>query len=114
MANNIPFQPMGKTYKISCPTANTAVTIAVTSDSPCQQYSVACHTDSSKPIYFRISTSNVAAVLPDATGQYSMLLPPSSKDIVTGPQCSSTTTVYVSAISEANNGEMYVTPGEGL
>ena len=114
MANNIAFQPMGKTYKISCPTANTAVTIAITSDSPVQQYAVACHTDASKPIYFRISTSNVAAVIPDATGQYSQLVPPSARVVVTGPQVTNTTTVYVSAISEANNGEMYVTPGEGL
>ena len=114
MANNIAFQAMGKTYKISCPTANTAVTIAITSDSPVQQYAVACHTDATKPIYFRISTSNVAAVIPDATGQYSQLVPPSSRVIVTGPQVSNTTTVYVSAISENNNGEMYITPGEGL
>ena len=114
MANNIPFQAMGKTYKIACPLANTAVTIAITSDSPCQQYSVACHTDSTKPIYFRISTSNVAAVVPDATGQYSQLVPPSARVIVTGPQVSNTTTVYVSAICENNNGEMYITPGEGL
>ena len=114
MANNIAFQAMGKTYKISCPTANTAVTIAISADSPCQQYAVACHTDASKPIYFYISKSNVAAVIPDATGQYSQLLPPSSRVIVTGPQVSNTTTVYVSAICENNNGEMYVTPGEGL
>ena len=114
MANNIAFQAMGKTYKIACPTANTAVTIAITADSPVQQYAVACHTDASKPIYFRISTTNVAAVLPTATGEYSQLLPPSARIIVTGPQCSNTTTVYVSAISESNNGEMYVTPGEGL
>ena len=114
MANNIAFQAMGKTYKIACPTANTAVTIAISADSPCQQYAVACHTDATKPIYFRISISNVAAVLPDATGQYSQLVPPSARVIVTGPQVSNTTTVYVSAISEANNGEMYITPGEGL
>ena len=114
MANNIPFQAMGKTYKVACPTANTAVTIAVTADSPCQQYAVACHTDAAKAIYFRISTTNVAAVLPTSTGEYSQLVPPSARVIVTGPQCSNTTTVYVSAISESNNGEMYVTPGEGL
>ena len=114
MANNIAFQAMGKTYKISCPTANTAVTIAINADSPVQQYAVACHTDASKPIYFLISTTNVAAVLPDETGQYSQLLPPIARVIVTGPQCSKNTVVYVSAISEANNGEMYVTPGEGL
>jgi len=114
MANNIPFQPMGKTYQIQAPTANTAVTIAITSDSPCQQYLLATHVDSSKPGYVRISGSNVAAALPTASGGYSMLVPPTSRIIVTGPQVSPTTTVYVSLISENNNAEVYVTPGEGL
>lgn len=114
MANNIAFQPMGKTYKIAAPTANTAVTIPVTADSPCQQYLLATHTDASKPGYARISTSNVAAVLPTDTGSYAMLVPPTSRIIVTGPQCGPNTTVYVSLISENNNAEIYVTPGEGL
>ena len=114
MANNIPFQPMGKTYQIQAPTANTAVTIAVYADSPSQQYLLATHVDASKPCYVRISTSNVAAVLPNAAGQYAMLVPPSSRIIVTGPQCTNASPVYVSLISENNGGEIYVTPGEGF
>lgn len=38
MANNIAFQPMGKTYKIEAPSANTAVTIPILADSPSNQY----------------------------------------------------------------------------
>ena len=87
MANNIAFQPMGKTYKIAAPTANTAVTIAITADSPCNQYYFSNHEAAGKGAYVRISESNVAAVLPDATGQYTMLVPPSTRVIFTGVQC---------------------------
>jgi len=114
MANNIPFQAMGKTYQIQAPTANTAVTIAISSDSPVQQYLLATHTDATKPCYVRIATSNVAAQLPNAAGGYSMLVPPTSRIVITGPQVSPNTSVYVSLISENNNAECYVTPGEGF
>lgn len=114
MANNIPFQPMGKTYQIQAPTANTAVTIPIVADSPCQQYLLATHTDASKPCYVRVSTSNVAAALPTANGSYSMLIPPSSRVVITGPQTGPNTTVYVSLISENNGAEAYVTAGEGF
>jgi len=114
MANNIAFQPMGKTYKIEAPFANTAVTISVTADSPCNQYYMSNHQAAGKGCYVRISTSNVAAVLPTASGEYSMLVPPSTRLVFTGPQCSSSTAVYVSMIGENNDAEIYVTPGEGL
>lgn len=114
MANNIAFQAMGKTYKIEAPSANTAVTIAVNADSPSNQYYLSNHQAAGKSCYVRISTSNVAAVIPTADGQYSMLVPPSTRLVFTGPQCSTTKTVYVSMIGEDNNAEIYVTPGEGL
>ena len=114
MANNIAFQPMGKTYKISAPVANTAVTIAVYADSPSNQYYFSNHEAAGKGCYVRISTSNVAAVLPDATGQYSILIPPSTRLVFTGPQVTNSSPVYVSMIGENNNSEVYVTPGEGL
>ena len=114
MANNIPFQPMGKTYQIQAPTANTAVTIPITSDSPCQQYLLATHTDASKPCYVRVASSNVAAALPTVNGSYSMLVPPSSRVVITGVQVGPNNTVYVSLISENNGAECYVTPGEGF
>jgi len=114
MANNIAFQPMGKTYKISAPTANTAVTIQVTADSPSNQYYFSNHEAAGKGCYVRISTTNVAAVLPDSTGQYSILVPPSTRLVFTGPQCTNSSPVYVSMIGENNGAEIYVTPGEGL
>ena len=113
MAINSAFMPCGKTYQLSAPTANTAVTIAITADAPCQQYLLATHNDASRPCYVRIATSNVAASLPTSSGSYALLVPPNSHLVVTGPQVSATTTVYVSLISENNNGECYVTPGEG-
>lgn len=114
MANNIAFQPMGKTYKIEAPTANTAVTLAIYADSPSNQYYLSNHEAAGKGNYVRISTSNVAAILPTAAGQYAMLVPPSTRVVFTGPQCTNTTPVYVSLIGENNNAEIYVTPGEGL
>lgn len=114
MANNIAFQPMGKTYKISAPVANTAVTIAVYADSPSNQYYFSNHEAAGKGCYVRINTTNVAAVLPDSSGQYSMLVPPSTRLVFTGPQSTSSSPVYVSMIGENNNAEIYVTPGEGL
>jgi len=115
MANNIPFQPMGGTFKIVLPTANTAVTIEVTSDSPSNQYLLGNHDASNKPVYVRIGTSNVTATLPDANAAgNTVLVPVNCKFVLSGPQTSASKTVYVSAIAEHNNAEVYITPGEGM
>lgn len=115
MANNIAFQPMGNTYKISLPTANTAVTIEVTSDSPSNQYLMGNHDAANKPVYVRVGTSNVTATLPaSGTPGNTMVVPANCKFVLSGPQTSSTKTVYVSAIAEHNGAEVYITPGEGL
>ncbi len=115
MANNIAFQPMGKTYQI---TANvTGNTIAITLDSPVNQYLVVSHEKTNgtgHPVYVRISTSNVAAALPTGSGGYSIPIPPGHMFVFTGPQCSNSTAVYVSAIAETDSPEIYITPGEGL
>ena len=115
MANNIAFQPMGSTYKISLPTANTAVTIQITSDSPSNQYLMGNHDAANKPVYIRVGTSNVAATLPNAnTPGNTVLVPANCKFVISGPQTNSGKVVYVSAIAEHNNAEVYITPGEGL
>lgn len=114
MANNIAFSPMGKTYSIACPTANTAVTIQVVADSPCNQYMIGNHDTNDKPLYVRISATNNAAVLPTANGSYGLMVPADTVIVLTGPQCGPGNPVYVSAIGEDNNVELYVTPGEGL
>lgn len=118
MANNIAFQPMGKTYKVATAAANTVVQVAMVADSPSNQYLVVSHENTSgtgHPIYIRISstsTDNVA--LPTNTGGYGIPIPPGAMYVFTGPQCSNTKTVYVTAIAESDTPEVYVTPGEGL
>jgi len=106
---------MGNTYKIVLPTANTAVTVAVTAVSPSNQYLFGNHDASNKPVYVRVGDANVAATLPiSGTPGNTMSVPVNAKFVISGPQTSSTKTVYVSAIAEHNNAEIYITPGEGL
>lgn len=115
MANNIAFQPMGKTYQITA--AATANTISITSDSPVNQYLVVSHEKTNgtgHPVYVRISATNTNAVLPTANGAYGIPIPPGSMFVFSGPQVTANTAVYVSAISENDNPEVYITPGEGL
>lgn len=115
MANNIAFQPMGSTFKIELPTANTAVTIAVTSDSPSNQYLLGNHDATNKPVYVRVGSANVTATLPaSGTPGNTMMVPAHCKFVISGPQTNSGKTVFVSAIAEHNNAEVYITPGEGL
>ena len=115
MANNIAFQPMGNTYKIVLPTANTAVTIEVTASSPSNQYLLGNHDASNKPVYVRVGTANVSATLAaNGTPGNTIMVPVNCKMVISGPQTNVNKTVYVSAIAEHNNAEIYITPGEGL
>lgn len=116
MANNIAFQPMGKTIRILT-NANTANNLVMTADSPCQQYRLANH--AAQPVYVWISPSgnptNVANPTSNGAGAaYAIVVPPGTVSVITGPQCSSTLSVQVSAISENNGPDIYITPGEGL
>lgn len=119
MANNIAFQPMGKTVQVLATTGN-ANTVTVTADSPVNQYLVVSHEKTNgtgHPVYVRISATSANAVVPSGSGDnaaYSIPIPPGHMFVFSGPQCSSTTTVYFSAISESGSPEIYVTPGEGL
>ena len=118
MANNIAFQPMGKTVKIIAGTS--ANTVTLTSDSPVNQYLVVNHEKTNgtgNPVYVRISATNSNAALPSGYGAnaaYSIPIPPGSMFVFSGPQCTNTTAVYVSAIAETDSPEIYITPGEGL
>jgi hypothetical protein len=115
MANNIAFQPMGKTYQV---TANvTANTVTVSADSPVNQYLVVSHEKTNgtgAPVYVRISATSANATVPGANAAYGIPIPPGHMFVFTGPQCSANTSVYFSAISESGTPEIYVTPGEGL
>lgn len=116
MANNIAFQPMGKTVQVV--TANTAANnVTMVSDSPCQQYRLASH--GANPVYVWISPAATPANVSIPTGNganagYAIMIPPNSATVITGPQVSSTAAVQVSARSETGTPEIYVTPGEGL
>ena len=116
MANNIAFQPMGKTINIVT-NANTANNLTMTSDSPCQQYRIANH--ASQPVYIWISaaSSPVNVAVPTGNGaksQYAFVIPNGTVAVLTGPQVSSGVAVQVSAIAETGTPDIYVTPGEGM
>ena len=115
MANNIPFQPMGKTYQVTA--GATANTITITADSPVNQYLVVSHEKTNgtgHPVYVRISATSANAAVPGANAAYGIPIPPGHMFVFTGPQCSSSKTVYFSAIAENDAPEIYITPGEGL
>jgi len=115
MANNIAFQPMGKTVKVIGGAAVNNATL--TSDSPSNQYCLVNH--STQPAYVWISPSEspVNVALPtgyNSNAAYAMILDKNSRIIITGPQSSSSKSVQVSVIAENDSPEVYVTPGEGL
>jgi hypothetical protein len=116
MANNIAFQPMGKTVKIIAGTA--AVNNAnVVADSPSNQYCLVNHT--SQPAYVWISPGDnpVNVALPtgsNSNSAYAMIVDKNARIVITGPQCSSSKPVQVSVIAETDSPEVYITPGEGL
>lgn len=116
MANNIAFQPMGKTYQVTASNA-AANTITVNANSWVNQYLIVSHEKTGgtgHPVYVRISATPANAAVPSATGEYGIPIPPGSMFVFTGPQCSSNNSVYFSAISETGTPEIYITPGEGL
>ena len=113
MANNIPFQPMGKSTRINVTT--TANTVAVLSDSPANQVRV--HNGTAADVFIRFGTANTdAVVIPTAgTPAYGFVLHNNQTNIFTVPtQASTTATLYVSAIVASGTATIYVTPGEGL
>jgi hypothetical protein len=115
MANNIPFQPMGKTYQVTA--GATANTITITADSPVNQYLVVSHEKTNgtgHPVYVRISATSANAALPGANAAYGIPIPPGHMFVFSGPQCGAGRNVYFSAISENDAPEIYITPGEGL
>ena len=117
MANNIAFQPMGKTYKANATTS--VQQFQITAESPVNQYMIVSHEPTGgagQPVYVRISTSATAnvAVPGNGTPQYSIVIPPDSVVIVTAAQVSPTANVYCTFVAESGTPEVYITPGEGL
>jgi hypothetical protein len=114
MANNIAFQPMGKTTRLNVTT--TSAEVAVNADSPCNQ--VRLHNGTASEVFVRFSstTGSAAAVPVSGTPAYGIILHNNQTQFFTVPQSfsSGTNTLYVSAITATGTGILYVTPGEGL
>jgi hypothetical protein len=115
MANNIAFQPMGNCVVAIAATANTqGNVVAITAVSPVNQYFVS-NPDKNDPVFVAYGqTVNITASIPDGNSAAVVAIPPYSSRTFTGPQCSSTKTVYVRIIAPHNNAKLYITPGEGL
>ena len=115
MANNIAFQPMGNCVVATAASANTqGDVVSITAVSPVNQYYV-FNPNKDNPVFVAYgSTSDITATIPDGNSAAVVAIPPYGSKVFTGPQVSSTKTVYVRIISPHNNAELYITPGEGL
>ena len=116
MANNIPFQAQGKTYKANVTTSSQTITI--TADSPCNQLLVSNHQPTGtggQPVYFLVSSNASVTVSLPANGspQYALVSVPGSIKSFTVPSQFSSANVYVAFIGEGAS-ECYFTPGEGF
>jgi hypothetical protein len=115
MANNIAFQPMGNCVVATAATANTqGNVVSITAVSPVNQYLV-FNTDKNDPVFVAYGeTANITATIPTESGSAVVAIPPYTEKVFTGPQSSTTKTVYLRIIAPHNNAKLYVTPGEGL
>jgi len=120
MANNIAFTPMGMTYKANATTASQTITI--TAASPSNQYRLASHQPTGNtgfPVYVVISSlANVTVAAPgNGAPSNCTVIPPGTVSVISGPQVSPTSNVYVAFITDTGytgSVEAYITPGEGL
>ena len=112
MANNISFQPMGKTTLLTATT--TTSTVSVTADSPVNQF-MFVNTGTNDVFVHMSLSSSITVVRPTAGNpQYGFCVGANSYKIVTNGQSSANVTVYVAGVSNAGTSLVYVTPGEGL
>jgi len=116
MAYNSAFYPMGRTFVLVGNTTNQSANIY--SDSPCAQYLFVNHEVAStgQPVYVRISATagQNAAVANATSGNYGVPIRPAESLVLSGPQCSSSSNVYITYITAAGTANVYVTPGEGM
>ena len=111
MANNIAFQPMGKTVLLSC--TSSSANVAVTADSPVNQLYIV--NASGNAAFINVSsTSNVSAAVANATtAQYGLCIPANGTKVISTLQ-SWSTNIYIAGITSTGTASLYVTPGEGL
>lgn len=116
MANNIPFQPMGKTVKVlATGAANTeSAVFTITATSPVNQYYLSNDNINNFAYVWISPTANFNVALPDVTPGYVIAVPPYAYLTITGPQVGPTANVYAKVIGDAANSAVYVTPGEGF
>ena len=112
MANNIAFQPMGKTALLTATTSTS--TISLTADSPVNQFLMV--NTGTNDVFINISANSaITSVRPTAgTNQYGFCLGANSQKVITNSQSSANVTIYVSGVSNAGTSLVYITPGEGL
>lgn len=110
MANNIAFQPMGKTVRIVA-NSSTPNNVNLSADSPSNQYRIANH--SGNPVYVWISPTSapVNVAVPVGSG-YAIPVPANTVTTISGPQALAN--VQASVICEVGTPDVYITPGEGL
>jgi len=111
MANNIAFQPMGKTYLLAA--NSTSQSINVSADSPVQQYRLTNH-DTTNAAFVRITTGASNAFVPNAAGTYGFPVRYNDDIVITAAQCSPNVNVVISFITASGTANVFVTPGEGL
>lgn len=111
MANNIAFQPMGKTVLLSC--TNSSSNATVTADSPVNQLYIV--NTSGNAAFVNVSTlANVTSAVANATtAQYGLCIPANGSKVISTLQ-SWSTNVYIAGITSTGTASLYVTPGEGL
>lgn len=109
------FYPMGRTFVLSGTTTNQSANIYA--DSPSGQYLFINHEVAStgQPVYVRISATsgNNAAVANATSGNYGVPIRPAESIVLSGPQCSSGSNVFITYITATGTASVYVTPGEG-
>lgn len=115
MANNIAFQPMGKTVCLIPSGANTqSNVVTITANSPCQQYLVTNHTSNVSAIV-RIENSNSFNVaIPSEAGTEGFCVAPYDHIVITGPQVSQSANTFARVISNQAGLIVTIVPGEGL
>jgi hypothetical protein len=115
MANNIAFQQMGPTFKVSASSPNTSSNVVtINATSPVNQYFVS-NPDPNNDVFVAYSTSsNVTASFPTSTGSNVIHIPAYAYKVFSGPQCGPTANVYAAVIGVGSTPTVYVCAGEGL
>lgn len=116
MANQTPFQPMGKT--VLAVANGTSGIVTVTADSPCNQFRFFNANATLVFVTIGSAAGNATATIPTAgTPAYGIPIAPGLQDItLTGWQSGGFSNVTIALISTGPNvtSQVFITPGEGF